>query len=165
MKRAGKSLLEVVIVISLLGLVLGTSATTLVGALRTSRQVRRDLDQAATLARLTALWRADAHAATSATLDPGCELTLPRERVVRYAAEKERLSRTVIAGGKVVHHERFAFAPGAKIAWELPAEFAGRLVRLEILADERPARAYLNPVRTARLEAAIGVAKPAEGSP
>ena len=64
MNRCGKSLLELVVVIGLMGLLLATTATTLVGLVRTERQIRRDVDQQTMLARLAARWRADAHAAS-----------------------------------------------------------------------------------------------------
>ncbi len=63
--RRGKTLIEMLLLISVLTVIMTIVATTLVALFRTDRQVRRDLDQQTALARLGGKFRADAHAAAS----------------------------------------------------------------------------------------------------
>lgn len=164
--RRGKSLIEMLIIISVFSIVLGLTATTLVALFKTDRQVRRDLDQLTSLARLASRLRTDAHAAASCRIDQACVLGLPDGRIVRYAAEGGKLKREVLRGEAVEHRDAFVLPDTALVKFEQPAEFGSRLVRLTIRAQDDADKAYLTPVRPTTIDAAIGLGSgQSEGTP
>ena len=73
-RRRGKSLVEMLIVIGVFSVVLGTTSTTLVALFKTDRQVRRDLHQLTTLARLGSRFRTDASARFASRSTSGVNL-------------------------------------------------------------------------------------------
>jgi type II secretory pathway pseudopilin PulG len=157
-RRSGKSLIEMLILISLTSVVLGTVATTLVALFKTDRQVRRDVEQQTTLARLGSRFRTDAHAARSCQIGKACDLSWPDGRVVRYALEGHRLSREVRRGDSIEHHDTFVLPDTAAVRFEQPADRGGRLVRLSITAKEHTDKPFLTAVRPATIDAAVGLA-------
>jgi len=156
-RRSGKTLIEMLILISLTSMVLGTVATTLIALFKTDRQVRRDVEQQTTLARLGSRFRTDAHAARTCQIDKTCELIWPDGRVVRYALEGQRLSREVRNGDAVEHRDAFVLPNTAAVRFEQPADLGGRLVRLSITAKEHSDKPYLTAVRPTTIDAAIGL--------
>jgi len=155
--RPGKTLVEMLILISLTSVILGTAATTLIALFKTDRQVRRDLEQQTTLARLGSRFRTDAHAAKSCQIGETCDLTWPDGHVVRYALEGRRLSREVRRNGAVEHRDAFLLADTAEVRFEQPATHSGRLVRLSITAKQHSDKPYLTAVRPATIDAAVGL--------
>ena len=156
-RRSGKSLIEMLILISLTSVVLGIVSTTLVALFKTDRQVRRDVQQQTTLARLGSRFRTDAHAARSCQIDKTCDLTLADGRVIRYSFEGQRLSREVRRRDAIEHRDAFVLPDTAAVGFDKPASHAGRLVRLSITAQEPSDKAYLTAVRPATFDAAIGL--------
>jgi type II secretory pathway pseudopilin PulG len=158
-RRRGKTLVEMLVLISVLTIILGLVATSLIVLFKTDRQVRRDLEQVTALARLSSKFRADAHAADSCQVAEACDLALPDGRVVRYAAGPERITREVRRGDAVEHRDAFLLPATATAKFELPDETQGRLVRLTIAAAENSDRPYLTAVRPATIEAAVGLSQ------
>jgi type II secretory pathway pseudopilin PulG len=156
-RRRGKSLIEMLILISLTSVVLGIVSTTLVALFKTDRQVRRDLVQLTTLARLGSRFRTDAHAARSCQIDKTCDLTLADGRLIRYSFEGQRLSREVRRGDAIEHRDAFVLPDTAAVGFDKPATHGGRLVRLSITAQERSDKPYLTAVRPATIDAAVGL--------
>lgn len=157
-RRRGKSLIEMLIVIGVFSVVLGTTATTLVALFKTDRQVRRDLHQLTTLARLNTRFRTDAHAAAACQVDQGCTFTLSGERSVRYFHEGQKLHRQVLNGQAVEHRDAFTLPDSAVVLFAQPTEQSGKLVRLTIRAKANSDKAFLTAVRTTTIDAAIGLA-------
>jgi type II secretory pathway pseudopilin PulG len=155
--RRGKSLVELLVVIGLTGVVMAMTSTTLVATFRAERQIRRDLAQQQTLARLATRFRADCHASRAASVDRLCELALPDERSIRYSAASSGIERVVLRGGNVEHRDTFALANGARVKIDAPAPFFGRLVRLTIQPDPEAYRPYATAIRPVTLEAAVGI--------
>ena len=79
--RRGKTLIEMLILMTVLSTVLAGVSLVLLGAFKTDRQLRRDLAQQTSLARLASRFRSDAHAATTCRVDNACELSLADGRV------------------------------------------------------------------------------------
>ena len=156
-RRRGKTLVEMLVLISVLTIILGLVATSLVVLFKTDRQVRRDLEQVTALARLSSKFRADAHAAASCQVADSCDLALPDGRVVRYAAGPQCITREVRRGDAVEHRDAFLLPATATAKFELPDELQGRLVRLSISAAADSDRPYLTAVRPATIEAAVGI--------
>jgi hypothetical protein len=145
------------ILVSMLSAILATTATTLVALFKTDRQIRRDVTQLTTLARLASRFRSDAHAAASCQVDQACALTLPGGRVVRYAQEGPKLHRQVLRGDAVEHRDAFVLPDTAVVKFEQPAELGSKLVRLSVRAKADTEKSFLTPVRPATIEAAIGL--------
>jgi len=165
MKRPGKSLMEMLLLISILTVIMSLVATTLVAVFKTDRQIRQDLDQQTALARLGSKFRADAHAAAACQVGVECELTLADGRVIRYSAKDRKITREVRRGNSVEHRDAFLLPATATARFDLPAQSQGHLVRLSIQPAENSDRAYLTPVRPAIIDAAIGLGRRPEATP
>jgi type II secretory pathway pseudopilin PulG len=156
-RRPAKTLIEMLILMSMLSVILGMVATTLIALFKTDRQIRRDLAQQATLARLDNRFRSDVHAAKSCQVGDACALALPDGRVVHYTPDGERLRREVRRGEAVEHRDAFVLPDTCAIRFQQPEEFSGRLVRLSIAAKEDSDKPFLTAVRPATIDAAIGL--------
>ena len=84
---------------------------------------------------------------------------------MHYFLEASRIVRLVETDGVVEHRDSFEVPPAAAVSFDLPPEFDGRLARLSISSGQQPARAYLTPVRAARIEAAVGLVPEPEEEP
>ncbi|MEX2176068.1 MAG: hypothetical protein WD872_17030 [Pirellulaceae bacterium] len=149
------------VLIGLLGLMLSIVSTTLVALFRTDRQIRRDLEQVTSLARLSDQFRADAHAATSCTTGPACTLQRADGRTVHYAFVPPAISREVRREQAVEHRDTFRLPDTAVVRFDMAEDVSprqsGRLVRLTIAAAASSDKPYLTAVRPATIEAAIGL--------
>ncbi len=95
MKRRGKSLVEMLVVITLLGGLIGTSGTVIHRLMRAERAVSADLVLQRSVTELAEQFRADVHAATQATLldeGNGLRLTLSAGTVT-YAVSQRGVGR------------------------------------------------------------------------
>src|SRR5262245_10738443 len=110
--RRGRTLIEVMVIISMLSFIFAGSVTTLAAMFRLDRQFRRDREQSQTLARLGSLFRRDAHGAASVQAGAGCVLSLPDGRQVHYAAAERSITREVRQGAEVLHQDTF-YLPAA----------------------------------------------------
>jgi type II secretory pathway pseudopilin PulG len=155
--RRGKTLIEMLILITVLSVILAGVTLVLLGAFQTDRQLRRDLAQQTSLARLASRFRSDVHAAQTCQVGDSCELALVDGRVVRYAFAGQRISREVRRGQTLEHQDAFVLPDTAAVRFEQPQAFGGRLVRVSISAKEDADKAHLTPVRPAAIEAAIGI--------
>ena len=93
-RPAGKSLLEVVVMISLMSIVLGLSATSLASLFRLRYTITRDTEHARSIDRLAMRLRQDAHEAISASHRRRLRFDVQRRQVdslfVRDAAHRAR---------------------------------------------------------------------------
>jgi type II secretory pathway component PulJ len=155
-RRAGKSLIEMLMLMGILSVIISTVAMMLVALMKTDRQIRRDLEQQTSLARLADKFRADAHAAKSCEVGAACDLKVPDGRVIRYAAQERQIAREVRRGNAVEHHDAFLLPANARVEFALPSGASGRLVHLEIVAVRASDHAYQTPIRPTLIEAVIG---------
>jgi type II secretory pathway pseudopilin PulG len=166
--RRGKTLIEMLVLMTVMSIILATTAATLIALMKTDRQLRRDLAQQTTLARLGEKFRADAHAASRCELGPACELTLPDGRVVRYEARSGQVVREFRQGQQVQHRDAFYLPETAAITFHQPADLEGRLVQLRIAPIPDSDAPFRAAVRPALIEAAVGLStlpKPTERNP
>jgi type II secretory pathway pseudopilin PulG len=154
--RRGRSLLEAVVMISILSIVVGLSTTSLATLFRFRRQQQRDTEQAVALDRLAMRLRSDAHDATSASLDDGCTLALADGRTIRYAAQSQRIVREIRDEETTAHRDTFALPYNATVTFTREGQSPGGLIRLTIGQSESP-RFTRDLPRTATIEAAIGL--------
>jgi type II secretory pathway pseudopilin PulG len=166
--RRGSSLLEVLVLITLISVALTAAATTLVALLRIERQVRTDQSQRQCLASLASRWRTDAHAATAASVNEDCVLTLADGRTIRYFYAMPRVVREVRRGDEIVHRDAFVLSPRAQIAFSESGDAPPYLVTLSISAVTEPGPAYAEAICPAAFEAVVnlhGGAAPEETTP
>ena len=118
MKRAGYSLVEAMVAISISS-VLASVALGLLGALvRADHSGRRHLNETQSLARLAGQLRADIGAAEEASLSDSKArllLRLPGGRSVEYAAEPGRATREERLGDVRQLHEQFVLPEAARL--------------------------------------------------
>jgi hypothetical protein len=166
--RRAKTLIEVAIVVSIMSVALMLSATTLVALFRVEGQIRSSEAHRLALSRLASHWRADVHAAVTASLDLGCRLTTPDGRIIHYEFATPEIKREVRRGGEVLHRDAFVLAPQSQAEFSLIGESPAEIVRLSITIGETPKRRHQPAIRPAAIAAAVNLhqaAPLAGGSP
>jgi type II secretory pathway component PulJ len=156
-RRSGKSLIEMLMLMSILSVILATTSATLIALMKTDRQLRRDLDQQTALARLAEKFRFDAHAATTCQVDTACQFAQSDGRTVRYEAAGGRVVREIRRGDAVEHRDSFVLPEQAVVTFSQPSDLSGRLVQLQIATVGDADTKYRAAVRPALVEAALGV--------
>ena len=154
--KAGKTLLEVMVIIAVLSVVFGASTTVLAALLRIERQFRRDMEQVTAISRLAAHFRSDAHQANGCRVGPACTLTMPDGREVLYAASEREVAREVRREGVIEHRDGFVLPLGAAIRLESVEQSGGVLARLSIRPTGEPVSGS-PPVLATTIDAAIGL--------
>jgi hypothetical protein len=154
---AGKTLVEVAIVIALLNVALMLSATTLVALFRVERQVRASDAHRQTIARLSSRWRQDVHMAISADSTDGCRLSLPDGRTIQYSIAPPEIVREVRRGDEVLHRDAFILAARAPARFDVREEPTGQFVSLTIESPPLPRRRHQTDVRPLTLIAAVNL--------
>lgn len=155
--RRGTTLLELIVLITLISVALTAAATTLVALLRIERQVRSDQLQQQSLAALASHWRTDAHAAITASVTEDCVFTLADGRTIRYVYSAPRVVREVHQGDEVVHRDAFVVSPRAVVAFSISGDAPPHLARLSISATAEPPPAYAAAVRPSVLDAVVNL--------
>ncbi len=157
-RRTGKTLLEAVVIISIMSLIIGISAMSLATLFRLKQQLTRDAEQAASLARLATRLRLDAHAAGTVTVEEGCEFTYHDGSTIQYSIHAPSVVREVRRAGAVIHHDRFLLPRSAVAEFALDGGSENRLIRLSIRAIEVKTRKTEMP-RTTTIEAVVGLSQ------
>ena len=155
MKRRGITLLEVAITVSLLGILLASTAVLLTVLFRTEVQIRRDLEQQTTLARLNQRFRSDAHMARECTATDACRLELADGRTIAYAWKPPRITRVVQRDSKVEHRDAFELPRGASVSFAIAPAEQRQMATLVVTANEELPYRYATPVRPAQIEAIV----------
>jgi prepilin-type N-terminal cleavage/methylation domain-containing protein len=144
MRRRGFTLLETMVVMIIDAGLAGIALLALCTVIHYRADVDREIQCHAGRTRLAERFRADAHAA--AGCQPlgqpgrGCRFTGGSGRRVEYRLDGNRVERTVYLRERLVEHDTFALAEGARPALELPAAVPG-VVRLRVTAAEQPGAA------------------------
>jgi len=158
-RRRGYSLLECLVVISLLASILGTVGWTMHALHRTDRRLGDALLASGALERLAGQLRADAHLAESAAASPASgetpagrelSLTLPAERSVRYTLLPRAVERVVRRGTTLEHRETYPVVATAA-GWQVTPSLISLTVQFEPQAPAVPNAT----VRTGRIDAAV----------
>ena len=155
MKRRGITLLEVAITVSLLGILLASTAVLLTVLFRTEVQIRRDLAQLTTLARLNQRFRSDVHLATECTAADGCRLELADGRTIQYAWKPPHVTRVIEREGKAEHRDSFELPRGAIASFAIAPTEARQMATLVVAASDELPHRYATPIRPARIEAIV----------
>lgn len=159
-RLAGKSLLEVVVMISLMSILLGLSATSLASLFRLRYTITRDTEHARSIDRLAMRLRQDAHDAQSASVAEGCDLTISKGKSIRYSFNTPRIVREVCQAEegqeKIVHRDSFSVPRRSVVTFQTDQIDSGTLLRVVI----EPENTRLPPrelPRSAHIEAAVGI--------
>src|SRR5687768_5573574 len=155
MKRRGITLLEVAITVSLTGILLAATAVLLTVLFRTEVQIRRDLAQQTTLARLNQRFRNDVHLATECEATDGCRLELADGSTIEYGWQPPRISRVVQRDGKVEHRDAFELPRGASVSFAVVPAEPRQMATLSIAANDELPHRYATPIRPAQIEALV----------
>jgi hypothetical protein len=158
-RSAGKTMIEVMVTLTIVAVALAASTTTLAALFQLERQFRKDGEQHTALARLAAQLRGDAHQAESCQVGQGCILALVDGRAIHYTPGPREVVREVRRGTALEHRDTFRLAAAATISLEEITESGGRLVRLRIRPAGPPVKGS-PPATSATIDAAIGLARP-----
>lgn len=169
-RRRGYSLVEMIVVLTLISVALSSIALVLHSLHRAERRLRDDGDFARTVQRLETQLRADAHAARGGgqiafgNAPSALTLLMPGEQTVTYTIEPGGVERLVRQGEATKHREWFALA-GASLAWSSnstgPQEYVATLI-LEASNDRM--RADQLAAKIIRIDAAVSPAWPARSN-
>jgi hypothetical protein len=140
--RAGHTLVECMIACTLAGSVLGTIALALHGVCRVDRQTRDAVALELEVCRLAAQFRADAHQAHTAKLEPAGEsamlsLALPGERTVQYTLQLPGVERVLRDAHTVLHREIYRLPASATARWHI--DTSGRSPVASLVLEPGPA--------------------------
>jgi type II secretory pathway pseudopilin PulG len=152
----GTTLVELLVVITLISGAMGLCALTLTALFRTEQQLRQDGEQQVAAARLADQWRADAHAALALTTEKECVFTLPAGRSIRYAADGAAIRREVTEKGSAVHRDSFVLPRDAATAFAA-ASRDGREFAVLTVRQTGPGRPSGVPVREMAIEAVVNL--------
>ncbi len=163
-RRSGKSLLELLVAISILSSLLALAGRTFAFLMRADARGRKSVVQSAGLSRLANRFRRDVRAAKSAELiaannenSKRLRLTMPDGRFIEYRPEGNRVTAVVFDGKKIRGRERYLLGDG-----ETRVEISGgppeivSLIRTTVPAPEKRSSAEAFPRRTVRIEAVRG---------
>ena len=142
------------VVISILTIVIGMSATSLATLYRLHRRYARDTEQALVLDRLAMRLRSDAHEAVSVSLDDGCTLELADGRSIHYSMAAPRIIRQVKRDASVLHHDTFLMPRDAVVEFAKEGTPDRTLIRLSVRPGEFKLPARELP-RSTTMEAAV----------
>lgn len=160
MKRAGTSLMEMLVVIALLGAVMVMGGQIVSALFRFQQQLHSDFDQRRTVQRLATQWRKDAHAAREAQLvkDSQIDFTLTDGKEVEYVVDGWQIHRHVRKGDIVAHRETFRLPRRSVIRLEIETltESGRHLARIAIGASGASPRSEPAPL-SAVIDAAVGI--------
>ena len=162
--RRGTTLIETLIVVTLVSAVLGTVAVLLQGVWRAERAVRDHRASMASVFRVAELFRNDVHAGTLAEAPPPAGtslihrlvLSLPEGRTVEYQSDGPNIVRVVQAGGAITHRDTFPLTAHSTAGWQLSADDP-RHIALLISQPLGSQQLPLSDKRTLRIDAAVGL--------
>ena len=172
-RNRGYSLVELLAVLSVFSVILGTVMLTLHAMYRTNSQMRDNLDNVVQRERLAAQLRSDTHEALSAELaeadgQPGSmtvlRLALHHARTIEYHLHAEKIARRVLSGERVHQQETYRVVPVLEKGWSIDSQRPHPLISVYI--QQRPVESAdghhgLVPIR---LDAAIRIV-PAAADP
>ncbi len=138
----GVTLIEMMVVISVLSVLIGLCAVTIQLLMKVGAEAHVRRESASALGRLAEQFRADAHAAESAEIRPpsGLRLKVDRGAVIEYAARDGRITRTKTGDGPTPRHETFNLGPDGTLAFDRRDEDGRAFVSLIVGKKSRAGR-------------------------
>lgn len=169
-RRAAFTLIEILVVLSVLSLVWLSITCVLYTLYRADHRLRDGLQREQAIDRFAIRLRLDAHAASSANLlelaEGGSELVLSNvdERSIHYSVSEEGISRFVRQGDAVLHQDKFLTGRAAS-EWVLRSSGNSTLIFLTLtLQDERTQSTRVQRIKAAVTQANATLVRSAETS-
>lgn len=165
--RRGVSLIELLVVMSISGVLLGTASTMVCMLLSVHKSVRSHVQDSASRSRLAEQFRLDVHAATAIVRlepggagppAPGWVFRLDGQETLRYVVEPRGIVRCEYRGDKIVGRDVFLFSDDTTAAIEVDSEDLPTVVRLRIESAGGASSdcAGPSPARTISFETVLG---------
>ena len=163
--RRGFSLIELLAVMTVASVIFGVLGVSIFALHRTQTRVQDDSHTAAALADFARRLRADAHAATAASLqtdgdaEPSESLVLDyddgRRIEYRFDTASRRIHREVRQADEIVHRDAFVLPRGAEVRWSPLAE--GETLAGAVVSRPQGRERDAGEARRVRIEAAVGL--------
>jgi prepilin-type N-terminal cleavage/methylation domain-containing protein len=158
-RRHGFSLLEMIVAVSLAGVVLSSIAFALHSLQRANSNLQSELAYDVALPRLSAQFRTDAHAAVG--LEPptpegpaGPIFLRPDSARIEYDIERHHVERRVLQGGRVTNRELYRLVNATAVTWS-STESSPPLLQLRIRRAARDSHGAAG--RVDLVEAVLGL--------
>jgi type II secretory pathway pseudopilin PulG len=141
MKRRAFTLIEMCAVIAISSALMGGGVVMLIALLKNEGSSRRHLDLCKNLTRLDEQFRADAHAAATATVGEkgdALELALPSpsKTLIRYDCQPREINREEVEGDKTLRRETYSLPEEVKVSLEKKSE--GSITTLVLQVEPKP---------------------------
>jgi len=155
-RRAGYSLIELVVVMTVGAMMLGVAVGLLAMLLRTECAARDHLYHCTVLGRLADQFRRDAHAANAGNVDgpQRMQLELALNRTVTYHRRPGRIVRVEQVGQTAERRESFALPPAATASFEVHIDTTPTIASLAITRTTGESGQL--PSATLRIDAVLG---------
>lgn len=125
-QRRGITLVELMVVVTMSGVIFSAAAVCLHGMYRADQRVRQESLHRSAVSRLARQLRTDAHRAVTARQlddspdgDQGLVFAGPWKRTIEYRVQDSEILRTVKDGDQVLHRDAFRLQRGARVAWQI----------------------------------------------
>ena len=131
-RSQGYTLVEMLVIITLLGVVFGGISTAIYGLVRIDQQSRTHRDSMRQIARVSLMFRQDVHMASSFAKQSRHRLVLelPQNLQIVYSSRDGGIERQKKQGEAVLHREAYPLSSDLDVSWETREEDAGQFVRL-----------------------------------
>ena len=163
-QRRGTSLVELMVVVTISGMIFSGAAVCLHSMYRADQRLRHEAQHRSAVVRLARQFRTDAHLAVGAQEGddrPGGAQALvlsgPSQRTIEYRVQGSEILRTVKDGEQLLHRDAFRLERGVRVAWQV--EDGPRPMAAVQIERASPAGGGTAGVQN-RIEAAVGVTGP-----
>jgi type II secretory pathway component PulJ len=158
MRRSGYMLGEMMVVVSLCGVVISMATVSLHSVYRMQQGITASQNHRREMQRLALRFREDAHAAKTITqpeeLDGGIVLGRTQDETVVYSQSERGLSRAVRRAGKTIHQDQFTLLPRTRVTWRVEQDTTPAVAVLEL---EPPADHVRGRTAEWTIEAVVGI--------
>lgn len=167
--RRAFTIIELMLVITLASMVLGSVAVLMQGVWRANRGMGQHSDVVRSIQRLATQFRSDIHSASNVESAANqLTISLPSGEVATYRLENGAIERKVDSAGKIPRRDAFPLPPNATIAFQTNPAGQYPLATLRVTYPLGTTQPELADHRTLTIEAAQGLnlnAKPQATNP
>ncbi|MCU0958749.1 MAG: prepilin-type N-terminal cleavage/methylation domain-containing protein [Pirellulaceae bacterium] len=163
--QRGFTLVELLAVLAVFSVVLGTAVMTLQALLQSGAHARDSMDASIQLTRFTTQLRADTHSALAVTAAADehagspvvLRVQLPQEQLVEYRIQPDGIGRVARSGGSEDRSEFYRLSPQVERGWQVVPAGASSLVSVELRAGRDGGARDRRAATPLRVDAAVGL--------